>query len=174
MSKGLARIVATMAVALMAAGVLAACGADEGDALSQEEFSRELNNATQQLTSRAQSELGPVVQTLERVGVNESEPIPDRVEGEVKTATDALADANRQTADEIAALEAPEEARDAQDQLVESVRTQADELEALAGEAEITVRELADAAEPPEEARQALQDLEEQGFDVQVPQAPRP
>ncbi len=140
-------------ICLLAALVLAGCG---GNGDSREEFEEDVRGAQQELDTQ-----------LEELGDVRS---PDDVSEALGDAAQTL----REQAEELDESEVPDEAEDARDQLVESLRSLAENLEENAetagdGGASGLLESLQDLdLEAVREFQEALEELREQGFDIDV------
>lgn len=94
--------------------------------------------------------------------------VPDRVRVQLEQPARAVARELRETADRVSELNPPEEAEEELDSLVAAAGEQADRLDELREQEGLTVRELADAVEPPIEE---LRRLRAAGIQVQPPPA---
>ena len=150
------------AMAVIAALVVAGCGGE--DRMSDEETAREINAVLAATSGEVQRQFHPVFQQLE--AVRENARVPRSVRARLERPTSVVAGELRETADRVDELDPPEDAEEAVASLTESAREQATRLEQLPERERLTVRELADAVEPPTEA---LRRLGEAGIRVQPP-----
>jgi methyl-accepting chemotaxis protein len=158
--RGLPGLVFALAVA--ATFLLAGCGGE--DRLSEEEASQQITELVGDLSGEIQQQFHPIFQQLE--GVGENAPVPERVRAQLEDRTSVVADELREAADQVEELNPPEQAEDAVDALAESAREQATRVEELPEQEGLTVRELADAIEPP---AQELRRLNEAGLEINPP-----
>ena len=152
----------SVALAVATALLIAGCGDEER--LTEAETARRINDALGATSRQIQQQFHPVFQQLE--GVPEDGPVPDRVHAQLEQRTSAIARTLRNTADEVAEFSPPEDAEEEVDSLVDAAREQADRLEELPERENLTVRELADAIEPPTDELRRLRDA---GIRVQPP-----
>lgn len=150
------------AMAVIAALLVVGCGGE--DRMSDEETAREITEALAATSSEIQRQFHPVFQQLE--AVREDARVPRSVRARLEQPTSVVARELRETADRVDELDPPEDAEEALASLTESAREQATRLEQLPEREQLTVRELADAVEPPTEA---LRHLSEAGIRVQPP-----
>ena len=150
------------ALAVIAALLVVGCGGE--DRMSDEETAREINEVLAATSGEVQRQFHPVFQQLG--GMRESAPVPARVRARLEQPTSAVSRELRETADRVDELDPPEDAEEAVASLTESARAQAARLEQLPEQDGLTVRQLADAVEPPTDA---LRRLSEAGIRVQPP-----
>lgn len=150
------------AVVVVAALLAAGCGGD--DRLSEEEATQRINDSVAETTQEFEQQVGSIFQQIGRLP--EDAEVPDRIRTRLDEPTAALAARLRETADELADLDPPEDAEDEVEALEEASREQAERIEELPAREGLTVRELADAMEPPSEE---LRRLREAGLDVRLP-----
>ena len=154
------RIVWALAVAASAS--VAGCGGE--DRLSDEEASQRISELVGDLSGEIQQQFHPIFQQLE--GVGENARVPERVRRQLQERTNVVAGELREAAEEVEELNPPEKAEDAVDALAESAREQATWVEERPEQEGLTVRELADALEPPAEE---LRRLSEAGLEIHPP-----
>lgn len=145
----------TLSICLIAAGGLAACGGE--DRLSQQEFSSQLTPKVE----RVMTQFGTVFETLGQA--EES----DTVSADVRRQLAEAARVERAVADQIDALNPPENAEPATKELAVAAERQADQLRSLAAREDLTVKEMADAIEGGA-TLEALARLQELGY-VRLP-----
>ena len=122
------RTIVSALLVSVAALALVGCGGDEGgEALSQEQYQEQLDQATTDLeegSTDLNDELGAILSGDESVGDAAAEAVGTMVEQ------------FRETASELEDVEPPENAQEANDEFVNGLRGYADELEEIQGSLE--------------------------------------
>ena len=151
---------ASSALALIAALLIAGCGG--ADRLSENEAAQRIGAIFADPSGGLQQQFHPIFEQLE--GVPERARIPARVAQRLEQPTGTVAQKLRAAANRVAQLEPPQHAEEEVASLAQAARGQAARLEQLPGREDLTVRQLADAVQPPTDE---LRRLRQAGIEVQ-------